>query len=250
MSQYERQHSDDEKTWTACDCAPDFLRGHPCNKPSSRVLRDGMVIEMRWNRPDDVLTGRVFDPPIRPDLPWGEQVEIDPKRIVSPKPAPTMCGCGRHEIDPKGDPYAQHREWSYKHDPREWHMWSEAAHRSVRGVGVSAPQPKPLAVQDPTGDDVARDAYRTTGGRTLDDVIDAHAAAVYLVIGGKRHRVTSVEIEYAPDAEGWPICTKYEVGTSDGQVHRRLKSDDFTISYECAWRGGRHPDGTACARRS
>lgn len=163
MSQYERQHSDDEKTWTACDCAPDFLRGHPCNKPSSRVLRDGMVIEMRWNRPDDVLTGRVFDPPIRPDLPWGEQVEIDPKRIVSPKPAPTMCGCGRHEIDPKGDAYAQHRDWSFgwtngrDHTPEGRWPRDNASH-FARGIGVSAPKPEPLAIQDMTGDDIAPDA--------------------------------------------------------------------------------------------
>jgi hypothetical protein len=196
MSHYERQHSDDEKTWTPCDCPPEPDRLDGCARRTERLLCDGMVIGIRWRVPGQPMTGRVFDPPIRPDLPWGEQVEIDPKRVVSPKPAPTMCGCGRHEIDPKGDAYAQHREWSFgwangrDHTPEGRWPRDNASH-FARGIGVSAPEPEPLAVQDPTGDDVAPDAYRTTGGRTLDDVIDAHIEARPVLVAA-----ADIDIEY------------------------------------------------------
>lgn len=97
---------------------------------------------------------------------------------AAPKPAApiaTMCGCGKHTINPAFDRYAQHRRWCEDHDPREFLTPARRATRErARGVGVSAPEPEPLAVQDPTGDDVAKDAYRTTGGRTLDDIIAAH----------------------------------------------------------------------------
>lgn len=181
-----------------------------------------------------------------------EQTKVTDETVVGEMSvtAPSrLCGCGKHPVDPTGDVNVQHREWSCTrhcnysdwvagqpkwkpNSPEAKPAFPPTSMEAARGIGVSAPKPEPLAAQDPTGDDVARDAYRTTGGLTLDDIIDAHAAAASLEIGGKRHRVTSVEIEYAPDADGLSICTKYEVGTADGQVHRRLKSDDITITYE------------------
>jgi hypothetical protein len=67
--------------------------------------------------------------------------------------------------------------------PASAREWSNNALRHVPGIGVSAPEAEPLALDDPTGDDVARDAYRTTGGRTLDDVIDG-CRAPRLAVGG------------------------------------------------------------------
>lgn len=80
-----------------------------------------------------------------------------------------QCGCGRHRIDPKGDPYMQHREWSG--DDIEAKEATRTGMYAARGIGISAPEPDPLVVQDPTGDDVAPDAFTTTGGKSLDDVI-------------------------------------------------------------------------------
>lgn len=100
-------------------------------------------------------------------------------------PARERCGCGHHDIDPAGDVYAQHRDWCYRNakrdpagrsDPREWNAAALRDEWACPGIGISAPGPELLTVDDATGDDVARDAYRTTGGRTLDDVIDAHRA--------------------------------------------------------------------------
>lgn len=89
---------------------------------------------------------------------------------VAPKPKPSLCGCGKHEINPKGDVYAQHREWSG--DDIEAKEATRTGMYAARGIGISAPEPDPLVVQDPTGDDVAPDAFTTTGGKTLDDIID------------------------------------------------------------------------------
>lgn len=87
-------------------------------------------------------------------------------------PKTERCGCGMHDIDPAGDRYAQHR--------RDWAAVSSepktTAIAHVRGIGISTPAPEPPTVDDATGDDVARDAYRTTGGRTLDSIIDEHRA--------------------------------------------------------------------------
>jgi len=101
----------------------------------------------------------------------------------------TLCGCARHAIRLDGDPYAQHRLWMRTgagYVPGE--CWSDVdyATESAEGIGVSAPEAAPLALDDPTGDDVARDAYRTTGGRTLDDVIEACREPMRWVIEGMR----------------------------------------------------------------
>lgn len=83
----------------------------------------------------------------------------------------TLCGCSRHAVSLAGDVYAQHREWEATWNGREYRRPTGSLHH-VHGIGISAPEAEPIALDDPTGDDVARDAYRTTGGRTLDDVID------------------------------------------------------------------------------
>jgi len=54
---------------------------------------------------------------------------------------PVKCGCKRHDIDPGGDIYAQHREWS--RDLDSWGIHGECAQGSgvvdLHGVGVSKP---------------------------------------------------------------------------------------------------------------
>lgn len=76
------------------------------------------------------------------------------------------CGCGHHDIDPACDRYAQHREWCYSNakrdpaeraNPREWDVTALRDGWAFPGVGISAPGPEPLTVDDATGDDVARD---------------------------------------------------------------------------------------------
>lgn len=222
-----RQHSDDEKTWTTCDCHETDPMRPACRKPVRRELRDERVISVDF---EDASYGRwrkVFDSPLDPDRPWREQmskpepkpdqhtytINIDQpyamsgafaRKIVddlrryidqsaaaamAPKPfgladlvrspprwspidtwapkvspiAETLCGCGKHKIDPDGDRYAQHNAWSSgwtngrDHSPEA--RWpTDNATRGAGGIGISARVPEPLAIQDMTGDDIAPDA--------------------------------------------------------------------------------------------
>lgn len=57
-------------------------------------------------------------------------------------PNSSMCGCGKHEVDPRGDIYAQHQLWTRRRDIEqsdlsgEYCPVSELTH--VPGIGISA----------------------------------------------------------------------------------------------------------------
>ncbi len=93
----------------------------------------------------------------------------------APKPAPRLCGCGKHEIAEGADPYAAHREW-WTRVPRPVDQFVET-HMSERYVVWAQEQMRAktettVFAADASGDDVAADAQRTTGGKTLDSIID------------------------------------------------------------------------------
>ena len=74
------------------------------------------------------------------------------------------CGCGRHDIATFVDPYLAHQVWcrSFREGDAPNTPEALAANRvspvaKARGIGISTPGPAPLTVDDPTGDDVARD---------------------------------------------------------------------------------------------
>lgn len=67
------------------------------------------------------------------------------------------CGCGRHLIDPEGDVYEQHREYTQAALIPEFGIINYATARA-RGIGVSAERSTLTVLgPDPSGDDVASD---------------------------------------------------------------------------------------------
>ena len=39
------------------------------------------------------------------------------RRKLSDEGPRVLCGCGNHDVDPNGDPYAQHRDWAESEGP-------------------------------------------------------------------------------------------------------------------------------------
>ena len=48
-----------------------------------------------------------------------------PKKSQDPKRKITMCGCGKHPVNPKKDVYKQHNHWLAQQHPKTEHNFSK-----------------------------------------------------------------------------------------------------------------------------
>lgn len=109
---------------------------------------------------------RYLDRPRLADETYGWPGEAPTMKTLEVERSP-MCGCGRHRVL-GGDAHESHRIALIVEGVED--LWKLRGTEMVK-VGIQPDPEFSLAVDDPTGDDVARDAFRTTGGKTLDDIL-------------------------------------------------------------------------------